>query len=200
MSRRKSAPATFQGTAHVLYRNNRDGTFTDVSRESGLRLDPASGKGLGVVIVDVNDDRRPDIYAVNDTTMNLLYLNDSVPGKLRFREAGLSSGVALGWHGRVNGSMGVDAADYNGTGRASLWVTAFERERHSLYRNVSNRDGVLFQYKTQEAGIRHWGRATSGSAPGFSIWTTTAGKIWSLPTDTFGAIPPALHYGKRRSF
>lgn len=161
-------PGYFQGTAHCLYRNNQDGTFTDVSKEAGLRQGNGdAGMGLGVVVVDVNDDRRPDIYAVNDTTMNFLLLNESTPGKFHFKEIGLESGVAMGGHGRPNGSMGVDAADYDGSGRPALWVTAFERERHALYRNISKNDWVMFQYVSQETGIGGLGSGYVGFGTGF---------------------------------
>jgi hypothetical protein len=161
-------PATFQGVAHILYRNNRDGTFTDASREAGLRQGPdEAGMGLGVVVVDVNDDRRPDVYAVNDTTRNFLYLNQGGPGNLRLREMGLESGTAMGNRARADGSMGVDAADYDGCGRPSLWVTTFERERHALYRNECRGDRVWFEYATRKAGIAALGPRYVGFGTGF---------------------------------
>jgi hypothetical protein len=160
-------PGMFQGVAHALYRNNRDGTFTDVSRQAGLRQGPRAGMGLGVVVVDVNGDRRPDIYAVNDTTRNFLYLNQSTPGKMRFEEIGLESGAAMGDRARPDGSMGVDAADYDGSGRPSLWVTTFEHERHALYRNECTGKNVLFRYVTREAGIAALGSGYVGFGTAF---------------------------------
>ena len=151
-----------------MYRNNRDGTFTEVSEEAGLRQGPdEAGRGLGVVIVDINDDRRPDIYAVNDTTMNFLYVNESTPGRLRFREVGLSSGTAMSDRGRPDGSMGVDAADYDGCGRPSLWVTTFENERHALYHNDCHGDRILFHYATAQAGIAALGSGYVGFGTAF---------------------------------
>src|SRR5262249_33895593 len=79
-------PKRFEALPHVLYRNNRDGTFTEVSAEAGLRKD---GKGLGVLALDVNGDGLPDIYVANDTDNNFLYLNRSRPGKFHFEEVGL---------------------------------------------------------------------------------------------------------------
>jgi hypothetical protein len=161
-------PGRFRGVAHTLYRNNRDGTFTDVSREAGLRQDGGdAGMGLGVIILDVNDDRRPDIYAVNDTTQNFLYLNQSSPGRLRFQEVGLETGAALADRGRPNGSMGVDATDYDGCGRPSLWVTTFEQERPALYRNESTPSTTLFRYVTRLAGIADLGSGYVGFGTGF---------------------------------
>jgi hypothetical protein len=161
-------PGNFQGVAHVLYRNNGNGTFTDVSQEAGLRQgSQGAGMGLGVVIVDVNGDRRPDIYAANDTTVNFLYLNRSSPGKLRFEEMGLQSGTAMGNLGKPDGSMGVDAADYDGCGRPSLWVTTFEHERHALYHNDCKEDRVVFQYSSWRAGITALGSGFVGFGTGF---------------------------------
>jgi hypothetical protein len=160
------APPTFKAQPHRLYRNNRDRTFTDVSQSAGLRQHTTSdGKGLGVLIVDVNDDRRPDIYAVNDTQENLLYLNRGPRGgALRLEEKGVYCGVARDDHGLPDGSMGVDAADYDGSGRASLWVTNYEMETHSLFRNEGKE---FFLYRSQFAGIAAIGRRFVGFGTGF---------------------------------
>jgi hypothetical protein len=175
-------PKLFEALSHRLYRNNRDGTFTDVSAEAGLRKD---GKGLGVVIVDVNDDGKPDIYVANDTTDNLLYLNRSqapspLPlspkggergrgegGRLKFEEVGLRSGVARSESGVADGSMGVAAADYDGSGRASLWVTNYENEMHGLYRNVGSKGKDFFLHNTQVSGIAAIGRIYVGFGTAF---------------------------------
>jgi hypothetical protein len=154
-------PKRFEPLPHTVYRNNRDGTFTDVSASAGLRKD---GKGLGVIIVDVNGDGRPDIYVANDTVDNFLYLNRSHPGTIRLEEVGLPSGVARGEDGTPDGSMGVDAADYDGRGLPSLWVVNYENEMHALYRN---RGDGFFQFSTQSAGIAAIGRSYVGFGTGF---------------------------------
>jgi hypothetical protein len=154
-------PKRFEALAHRLYRNNRDSTFTDVSVEAGLRQD---GKGLGVIIVDVNDDRKPDIYVANDTTDNFLYMNRSERGRLRFDEVGLTNGVAVSEAGVPDGSMGVAASDYDGSGRPSLWVTNYENEMHGLYRNLGN---GLFVHSTQASGIAAIGRNYVGFGTAF---------------------------------
>jgi hypothetical protein len=154
-------PKIFTALPHTLYRNHGDGTFRDVSTEAGLRQD---GKGLGVLFVDVNDDRRPDIYVANDTTDNFLYLNRSRPGRPRFEEVGLPSGVARDDRGVADGSMGVDAADYDGSGRPSLWVTNYENEMHGLYRNQGT---GFFLHSTLPSGIAAIGRLYVGFGTGF---------------------------------
>src|SRR5262249_38274370 len=116
-------PKKFTARPHALY-HNRKGVFADVTREAGIRIDRADhehGKGLGVVIADVDCDAKPDIYVANDTVDNFLYLNRSTPGKLRFDEVGMKLGVARDDRGTPNGSMGTDVGDPFGTGLASLW-------------------------------------------------------------------------------
>src|SRR5205814_3474847 len=131
----------FEARPHALYHNVAGPggrRFVDVGRAAGLRVDRPDkdyGKGLGVVMVDVNEDGRPDIYVANDTTGNFLYLNRSSPGKLAFEEVAVPNGAAWGEGGLPNGSMGVDAADFDGSGRPSLFVTNYENETHALYRN-----------------------------------------------------------------
>jgi hypothetical protein len=154
-------PKNFEALPHTLYRNNRDGTFTDVSVEAGLRRD---GKGLGVLMVDVNGDGRPDIYVANDTVDNFLYLNRSRPGVIRLEEVGLRSGVARGEDGTPDGSMGVDAADYDGRGLPSLWVTNYENEMHALYKN---RGDGFFLFSTSASGIAAVGRSYVGFGTAF---------------------------------
>jgi hypothetical protein len=158
-------PETFAGIPHRLFHNNRDGTFTDVSQEAGLR--PECGKGLGVLLLDVDGDRRPDIYAVNDGVRNFLYRNESSPGKLRFTECAISAGVAMGDRGKPDGSMGVDAADYDGSGRPSLLVTTFEGEFPAFYRNESSPERPLFHYATEPAGLAVLGNKFVGFGAAF---------------------------------
>src|SRR5438105_1118976 len=152
-------PKTFEALPHVLYRNNGNGTFTDVSQEAGI-LGPHAlkqGKALGIVIADFNGDGLPDIYLADDEMDNLLYLNR---GHMKFQEVGVLSGSAEDDNGQKNGSMGVDAADYDGSGLISIFVTNYQNEVHALYRNVANTSwwpwefpSAQFVYASRRAGV-----------------------------------------------
>jgi hypothetical protein len=174
-------PKTFTALPHRLFRNNGNGTFTDVSKEAGLRDD---GKGLGVLIVDVNGDGKPDIYVGNDTTDNFLYLNRSTgpgkgdrtskitgpvpfsgpPGKIVLEEKAAACHVAVTDLGQATGSMGLDAAAYDGSDRPSLLVTTYEGELPSLYRNEGKE---RFLYSTPTSGLSALGRSYVGFGTGF---------------------------------
>jgi hypothetical protein len=171
-------PEVFNAIPHLLYHNNGGRTFTEVGAAAGLRvprpedayaglthLAPAArerlrradreknyGKGLGVLIADLDDDGRPDVYVANDTSGNFLYLNR---GAGRFEEVGAECGVACDESGNALGSMGVDAADCNGTGRLSLFVANYQNQLHGLYRNCG---GGQFAFASRAAGLSALGR------------------------------------------
>ena len=123
-------PNEYQGIADVLYRNNGDGTFTDVTKSAGV-YEPTT-RGLGVVFTDVNNDRWLDIYVANDMSPNTLFINQ---GDGTFREEGVLRGVAFNGDGIANGSMGVDAGDYDNDGDIDLWVSNFALEANCLMQN-----------------------------------------------------------------
>lgn len=125
-------PRRYDPLPDTLYFGTGDGRFRDGTKEAGLKLE---GKGLGVVIADLNLDRRPDVYVGNDTVPNLLYQN---LGSGRFKEIGLQSGTSANEMGMPDGSMGVDVGDFNRDGLPDLWVTNYERESFALYRNEGN--------------------------------------------------------------
>jgi len=154
-------PQEFRGLRDSIYRNEGGGVFRDVTDCVGLKN---GGKGLGVVIVDVNDDRKPDIYVANDTEDNFLYLNQTDGNDWEFVEVGLSSGVARDDLGNPNGSMGVAAGDYDGTGRPALWVTNYARELHGLYRNEGN---SVFSFCTKSSRIVSIGNRFVGFGSSF---------------------------------
>jgi len=161
-------PKNFDGLAHKLFRNTGQGKFSDVSQESGLRPGgPNQSKGLGVVIVDVDGDGKPDIYVANDTVDNFLYLNVSKPGAIRLDERGLVSAVARDDRGNPNGSMGVAAGDPLRSGKPALWVTNYENELHMLYRNYSTPGRPVFNPYSIAAGIGAIGQKFVGWGTGF---------------------------------
>jgi len=128
-------PEAYPGTVSRLYRND-GGRFTDVTEPAGL-LD-TDGKALGVVCVDVDADGWDDIFVAQDTQPNRLWINR---GDGTFDAAGMVAGVALDESGRARGGMGVDAADYDGSGRPSLAIGNFSNEMVALYRNQG--DGLF---------------------------------------------------------
>jgi hypothetical protein len=186
-------PGQFEALPHLLFRNTGAGRFTDVGKQAGLRaprkphdyqmlahLDESSrerlregdweknfGKGLGVLIVDLDADGRPDVYVANDTTEKFLYLNRSSPGQVLLAESARELGVAYDDRGVPNGSMGLDAGDYDGSGRPSLLVTNYENELHGLYRNVLSGGRLAFDYSSYIAGIAGLGRQFVGFGTGF---------------------------------
>jgi hypothetical protein len=150
-------PEAFGSLPPALFLNRGDGTFAEGSEQAGLK----PGKGLGVLILDLDENRKPDIYVANDGVDNFQYLN---PGEGRFEEVAAARGVANNDLGRPDGSMGVDAADYDGTGHFSLFVTNFQDQSHALYRN---RGQGHFHYAIRMAGITAIGRNWVGFGTGF---------------------------------
>jgi enediyne biosynthesis protein E4 len=128
-------PRVFSPTASFLYRNNGDGTFTDVTK--GTPIATSLGKGLGVVATDINNDGWIDLFVANDTVQNWLYVNRG-PGKngvIRWEEIALQAGVAFSDNGQPRSGMGVDAFDLNGDGWQDLFVSNVDQEMFSLYQN-----------------------------------------------------------------
>jgi len=127
-------PRGLKGAGDSLFHNNRDGTFTDVSKSAGVS-DPSGYYGMGVVWADFNNTGRPDIYVANDSTPKFLYKNE---GNGKFKDIGLESGTAVSEDGSEQASMGIAIGDYLHTGRPSLYVTNFSDENDLLYRNDGN--------------------------------------------------------------
>ncbi len=137
-------PHEYPGETDTLYRNNGDGTFTDVTTRAGVRND---GKGLGVVFTDYNNDGYPDIFVANDAVEDYLYRNN---GDGTFTDVALSAGIAYNSEGRATASMGVANGDYNNDGLIDLFVTNFSLEVNSLFQNDG--DG-FFTMTTFDTGI-----------------------------------------------
>jgi hypothetical protein len=118
------------GQPSQLFRANGDGTFTNVSGPAGLL--PHRGKGLGVVAVGLDGDRRIDVFRSNDATPNFLYRNR---GDGTFAEMGLEAGVAYGPEGVARGGMGIDVEDVRQVGRPDVFVANFTHETNAYFRN-----------------------------------------------------------------
>lgn len=116
---------------NILYRNNGDGTFRDISEQSGV-AEPFGHYGLGVLTGDFNEDGLTDIYVACDQTPSLLYLNQ---GHGKFEESAMLNGVAYDANGKALSGMGVTAADYLHDGHLSIFRTNFSDEFETLYRN-----------------------------------------------------------------
>ncbi len=147
-------PRVYAPMRSWLFHNNGDGTFTDVSRESGIAS--VLGKAWGVVATDINNDGWMDLFVANDTVANFLFLNKK---NGRFEEIGLDSGVAYSQDGRERSGMGVDSADFDQDGWQDLFVTNVDQEMYSIYRN--NHD-LTFEDKAGPMGLGRTTRLMSG--------------------------------------
>jgi enediyne biosynthesis protein E4 len=152
--RRYCLPRMFQPMPSWLFHNNGNGTFTDVSKESGIAN--SLGKAWGVVATDINNDGRMDLFVANDTVANFLFANR---GNGRFEEIGLQADVAYNAEGQARSGMGTDSADFNEDGWMDLFVANINEEIFSLYQN--NRDET-FEDKAMELGIGMATRSMSG--------------------------------------
>ena len=150
-------PDNYDGVTNILYHNNGDGTFTDVSEKAGI-ANP-KGKGLGVSFADYDGDGFTDIFVANDSVQCFLYHNN---GNGTFTEVGLLAGVGFNEDGKTFAGMGADFADYDNDGRPDIVVTDLSNERYRLFRQ--NGDGS-FQDVTNQSGV---GSATLS----FAGWST----------------------------
>jgi len=147
-------PRIFTPMPSRLFHNNGDGTFTDVSQESGIGKH--LGKTWGVVATDINNDGRMDLFVANDTVANFLFVNR---GEGKFEEAGLAADVAYSADGRARSGMGVDSADFNEDGWMDLFVANIDEEIFSLYKNNGDE---TFDDEAMDLGIGMATRWMSG--------------------------------------
>ena len=126
-------PESYKGTALRVWHNLGSGKFEDATQKSGLN-DPTS-KSLGIAVLDVNGDGWPDLLIANDTQPNKLYVNKKDGS---FDEKAVGAGVAFSEDGVARAGMGVDAADYDRSGHASLIISNFANQMVSLYHNEGN--------------------------------------------------------------
>jgi hypothetical protein len=147
-------PKVYTGMPSWLFHNNGDGTFTDVSKESGIASH--LGKVWGVVAADINNDGWMDLWVSNDTVPNFLFVNR---GKGKFDEIGETAGVAYSDSGRVRSGMGVDAAGFQNNGWADLFVTNLNHEFYAFYQN---RHDETFDDIAAQSGIATATKLMSG--------------------------------------
>lgn len=139
-------PRGLPPAANILYHNNGDGTFTDVSVQAGI-LKPGRRYGLGVAAADFDNDGWPDIYVACDMTPSLLYHN---LGNGKFEERAVEAGVAYNFDGKLQAGMGIAVADYDGNGFLDIAKTNFSGDLTSLFKNE---DGKFFTDVSQDAGL-----------------------------------------------
>jgi hypothetical protein len=144
-----------------LFHNQGDGSFIETTEAAKLRSD---GKGLGAVTADFNQDGSLDLYVGNDFTPNFLYVGN---GRGNFEEQGLISGSATDENGAPQGSMGVDFSDYDGDGQGDLFVTNYQLEDNTLYRNLGN---MSFAVTTPKVGLQDLCRPFVGFGTGWVDW------------------------------
>ena len=151
-----AGPLDYRPTPFSLFRNNGDGTFADVSAESGVGN--YRGAGMGVICFDAELDGDTDIFVANDKTGNSLLLND---GKGNFKENAGLAGIAYDMAGRAQGSMGIECADVDNDGLPDLFVTTYQQELATLFRNAGKGlfDDVTAQTRAGEGSLRYvkWG-------------------------------------------
>jgi hypothetical protein len=152
-------PQAYDAVSDRLFRNNGDGTFSDVSLASGIGQ--VEGRGLGVAALDANGDGWLDLYVANDGGPNHLWINDE---GVRFRDEGLLAGVAVNRTGEAEGGMGIGTGDVDADGDQDLFVTNLDNESNTLYINLG--DG-LFEDRTIDAGLLGPSFGLTGFGTGF---------------------------------
>ncbi len=138
-------PRGLQTERNILYHNNGDGTFSDVSEKAGIT--PANGFGLGVLVADFDNDGWPDIYVANDTSPSILFRNNHDG---TFTDIAVMAGCAYDENGRAQSGMGVAAGDYNCDGWLDIFKTNFSEETPNLYRNNGH---AVFSEVTYASGV-----------------------------------------------
>jgi hypothetical protein len=139
-------PPGLEGGKDILFHNNGNGTFTDVSAKAGI-LKKQGTYGLGVLVGDFDNDGWPDIYVADDSAPSALFKNNHDG---TFTDIALESGVAFGADGKTQAGMGVSAADVFGNGRLEILKTNFAGDTSTLYRNLGNDN---FEDMTFQAGL-----------------------------------------------
>jgi hypothetical protein len=150
-------PDNFEGITNILYHNNGDGTFTDVSESAGIAN--AEGKSLGLAFADYDGDGRTDIFVANDSVRCFLYHNE---GNGKFSDVSLAAGTGYSEDGKAFAGMGTDFSDFDNDGHPDIVVTDLSNERYMLFHN--NGDGT-FTDITNTSGL-------GGTTLAYSGWST----------------------------
>jgi hypothetical protein len=183
-------PEAFPATTNILYHNNGDGTFADVSQRSGIAA--KKGRGLGVAFADYDGDGFTDIFVANDGMQQYLFHNN---GNGTFTELGLEAGAALSEDGRRLSGMGVVFQDYDNDGRPDIIVTELPREIYGVYHNDG---GGSFSYRSLEAGLGVLSSGSSGWGIGLEDFDNDGWKDLFVAQghvlDNVEQIDPSLHY------
>jgi len=183
-------PEEFPSTTNILYHNNGDGTFTDVSQRSGIAA--KKGRGLGVAFADYDGDGLTDIFVANDGMQQFLFHNN---GNGTFSEVGLEAGTALSQDGRRLSGMGVVFQNYDNDGKPDVIVTELPREIYGVYHNDG--DGS-FTYRSLETGLGLLSSGSSGWGVGLEDFDNDGWKDLFVAQghvlDNVEKIDPSLHY------
>ncbi len=188
-------PGSFAPLPNTLYRNNGDGTFTDVSEETGISK--VLGKGMGVVFADYDGDGFLDVFVANDNSPNRLFHNI---GGTRFEEVGFEAGVAYNDEGTALAGMGADFRDINNDGLPDIWHTAIENETFPLFINEGK---GLFRNAGQESRLANLTRSMSGWSNGIVDLDNDGWKdlvvVRSNVLDNIGQISKHFRYAEPNS-
>jgi enediyne biosynthesis protein E4 len=183
-------PEEFPATTNILYHNNGDGTFTDVSQRSGIAA--KKGRALGVAFADYDGDGFTDIFVANDGMQQYLFHNN---GNGTFSEVGMEAGTALSQDGRRLSGMGVVFQDYDNDGRPDVIVTELPREIYGVYHNDG--DGS-FTYRSLETGLGLLSSGSAGWGVGLEDFDNDGWKDLFVAQghvlDNVEKIDPSLHY------
>jgi hypothetical protein len=184
-------PDVFPPATYLLYHNNGDGTFTDVSAQSGFGKAP--GHGLGIAINDSDGDGWPDIAVANDAVAQQLLRNN---GKGAFKEEGLADGIAFDDDGRTFSGMGIAFDDYNNDGAPDLVITTLADQKYALFRN---RNGA-YDYVTGQSGLGDISLRHSGWGIGWLDYDNDGWKdlfvAQSHVMDNIEQTEPGIHYAE----
>jgi len=183
-------PEEFPATTNILYHNNGDGTFTDVSQPSGIAA--RKGRALGVAFADYDGDGYSDVFVANDGMQQYLFHNKR---NGTFTEVGMEAGAALSEEGRRLSGMGVVFQDYDNDGRPDIIVTELPREIYGVYHNDGN---GTFSYRSLETGLGALTSGSSGWGVGLEDFDNDGWKDLFVAQghvlDNVESIDPSLHY------